>query len=388
MMIARGKLDITYTNIIAGVLYCIPGFGTNTTNNNPHEKNKVVCLSVRTGFNLVLNALNFPDRAEIIVTDINIPDMFTIVALNKLTAVPVPVNKYTLNISVAQLEAAITPRTKAILITHLFGAIMDTTAILAIAKRNNLMVVEDCAQAFSGDEYKGNSESDVVMFSFGLIKTNTAVSGAVLQINNPDLFTAVSRLNSQLNAQSTKVFFKKSLKAILIKLITSKLIYTTLYKISIIQKRDIDEVLSGFTRGFPGLGLLQKIMYRPCNANVKLLERKLKNFDQQSVKKRRNYAKAILAAAPKCSRIGYQNSNHSHWVLPVEIKDDDQFINRLRANGFDATKKASSLIKLQSATPSADIDLQLHDLVYLPMCADMSKTKRMRLINLLSPPFA
>src|SRR4051812_32284088 len=120
-MIPRGKIDITCTDILAGIYYCIADFFKIKQNSeNSENKNKFNCLSVRTGFDLVLSALNFPAGSEILVTDINIPDMFNIIAAHQLTAVPLSVNQYTLNVTPQQVAAAITPNTKAILVTHLF----------------------------------------------------------------------------------------------------------------------------------------------------------------------------------------------------------------------------------------------------------------------------
>lgn len=72
------------------------------------------------------------------------------------------------NIDPAQIQAAITPRTKAILAVHLYGQSCDMTAINAIAKRHNLKVVEDCAQSH-GNHWQGavvGGLGDVGCFSF------------------------------------------------------------------------------------------------------------------------------------------------------------------------------------------------------------------------------
>jgi hypothetical protein len=48
--------------------------------------------------------------------------------------------------------------------------------LVAVAKRHKLFVFEDCAQAFTGPEYTGHAETDAAMFSFGSIKTATAIA--------------------------------------------------------------------------------------------------------------------------------------------------------------------------------------------------------------------
>jgi len=385
-MIPRGKLDISYKHIVSGMGYCLSNIIKPTNVKKSSEQNdKMFCLSVRTGFHLVLTTLNLPPQSEIIVTDINIPDMFSIITAHQLIAVPVCVDKHTLNMSPQQIETAITPNTKAILITHLFGGIMDTEEIAAIAKRHNLVIIEDCAQAFVGDEYKGNSRSDVIMYSFGLIKTNTSATGAILQINSQHLFAEIDRLNNLLPLQANTVFFKKLLKVLFINLLTSPIIYSLFYKYSVQTKKDFDEFLASFTRGFPGSGILQKISYRPCQANIRLLEKRLIAFKTETIDKRRTFARNVLNDLPRIMQIGYLNRRHSYWVLPIEVNNSDEIVFYLRSKGFDATKKASSLVKIGKRLVERNSDeLWLENLVYLPAFATMSKKCQVELAGLIT----
>jgi len=384
-MIPRGKLDITYKRLFEGLFYCLFGWIKPVdVRNTLEEKDKILCLSVRTGFHLVLSALNLSVGSEIIVTDINIPDMFNIISAHKLKAVPVPVNKYTLNTAARQIEAAITPATKAILITHLFGGIMDTDEILSIATRQNLIMIEDCAQAFAGNQYKGNPLSDVIMYSFGLIKTNTAISGALLRINNPVIFAKVNQLNNELPEQSTNTFFKKLSKSLFIKLLTTKLVYSLFYSYSKQKRKDFDELLSGFTRGFPGPDLLKKISFRPSSANLQLLRKRISSFSCECLNKRIEYAKDILNNIPEPMKIGYLNKCNSYWILPVEARRPNELVNYLRSKGFDATQKASSLVKIEGLVNQNPDELLLENLVYLPSYIAMTKKDRVKLGRLVA----
>ena len=89
--------------------------------------------------------------------------------------VPVDVDAQTLQPSVEHLERSITPRTRAILVAHLFGTHVDMGPIIELARQHDLLVIEDCAQAFVGREYAGHPDSNCALFSFGPIKTATAL---------------------------------------------------------------------------------------------------------------------------------------------------------------------------------------------------------------------
>ena len=97
----------------------------------------------------------------------------------------------------ALIEAAITPRTKAILPVHLHGLMADMDPIMEIARRHGLVVIEDAAQAH-GAEYKGRragSIGDLGCFSFYPGKNLGAYGeGGAVVTNNPDLARRISLL--------------------------------------------------------------------------------------------------------------------------------------------------------------------------------------------------
>ena len=103
---------------------------------------------------LALKALGIKAGDEVItVSNTAIPTVSAIVTAGA-TPVFVDINPETYLMDVTKLEAAITPKTKAILPVHLFGQCVDMGPLLAIAKKHNLLVMEDCAQG-QGAEYQG-----------------------------------------------------------------------------------------------------------------------------------------------------------------------------------------------------------------------------------------
>ena len=96
-----------------------------------------------------------------------------------------------------EIEAKITPRTKAIVPSHLQGGLADMDAILEIARKHKLRVVEDCAQCCGG-RYKGKyvgSIGDMGINSFQLSKTITAGEGGAVTTNDPELFERAVRFH-------------------------------------------------------------------------------------------------------------------------------------------------------------------------------------------------
>ena len=76
--------------------------------------------------------------------------MVRIIEHHGLVPVPVDVDAARLEVDVEQIERLITPRTRAILVAHLFGSRMEMGPIIELARRHDLLVIEDCAQAFVG----------------------------------------------------------------------------------------------------------------------------------------------------------------------------------------------------------------------------------------------
>ncbi|CAN5364134.1 DegT/DnrJ/EryC1/StrS family aminotransferase [soil metagenome] len=113
-------------------------------------------------------------------------------------AVFVEVNPFSFNIDPAALEAAITPRTRAIMAVHLFGLAADMNAINAIAKKHNLAVIEDAACAI-GTTYEDKpigALGDIGCFSFHPRKIVTTGEGGMVTTNRQDLADKVQSLRN------------------------------------------------------------------------------------------------------------------------------------------------------------------------------------------------
>ena len=103
----------------------------------------------------------------------------------------------TFEIDPEDLEKKITPHTKAVMVVHLYGAPANMDAIMDVARRRNIKVLEDCAQC-AGGKYKGKrvgSIGDIGAFSFQLHKTITSGEGGAVVTNDPKLFERAVRFH-------------------------------------------------------------------------------------------------------------------------------------------------------------------------------------------------
>ncbi len=114
-------------------------------------KHVIPCANGTDALQVAMMGLNLQPGDEVITASFTYVATAEVIALLKLTPVLVDVNPDTFCIDPAEIEKAITPKTKAIVPVHLFGQTADMEAILDIAKKHNLHVIEDTAQAIGAD---------------------------------------------------------------------------------------------------------------------------------------------------------------------------------------------------------------------------------------------
>ena len=152
-------------------------------------KHSVSVNSATSGLFASIGALNIGYGDEVIVS----PGTMTACAMAPLTygAIPIfaDVSRKNGNIDPVFFEKAITKRTKAIVIVHTYGIPADMDSIMKIAKKNNIKVIEDCAQAH-GTLYKGKpvgTFGDIGVFSLNVNKQINCGEGGVCVTNNDEL---------------------------------------------------------------------------------------------------------------------------------------------------------------------------------------------------------
>ena len=159
----------------------------------------------RMGLYFILKALDLPEGSEIIVPALTFWVVPEITRVAGLKPVFVDVDPATFTMSPEAAERAITPNTRAILPTHLYGMACDLDPILALARKHNLKVVEDCAHSL-GAEYKGRKVGtlgDASFFSFQAFKPLNTYGGGLAWTRDADV---AKRVKAMADAGVTHVY--------------------------------------------------------------------------------------------------------------------------------------------------------------------------------------
>lgn len=131
---------------------------------------------------LALEALNIGEGDEVIVPDLTFVASINAILYTRATPVLVDIDPVSLNIDTKKLESLITSKTKAIMPVHLYGNPCNMDDIVDLARKNNLLIIEDCAEAL-GSFYKGKpvgTFGDAATFSFYGNKTITTGEGGMV----------------------------------------------------------------------------------------------------------------------------------------------------------------------------------------------------------------
>ncbi len=158
-------------------------------------KHVIPCANGTDALQIAMMGLGLQPGDEVITADFTFAATVEVIALLNLTPVLVDVDPKTYNIDVDAVEKAITPKTKAIVPVHLFGHVANMDAVMNLAEKHNLFVIEDNAQAIGADytfkngkTQKAGTIGDVGATSFFPSKNLGCYGdGGAIFTNNDDL---------------------------------------------------------------------------------------------------------------------------------------------------------------------------------------------------------
>jgi len=162
-------------------------------------KHAVACSSGTAGLHCCLHALGVGPGDEVITSSFSFVASANVILYTGATPVFAEVDPLTFNMDPAAVEAAITPRTKAILIVDIFGYPADVPALVDIAHRHGLGIVEDACQSIDGDlnGRKLGTFGHPAVFGFYANKQLTTAEGGVVLTDDDELYTLLKSLTNQ-----------------------------------------------------------------------------------------------------------------------------------------------------------------------------------------------
>ncbi len=356
----------------------------------PSAENMLACLSVRSGFDLLLDALDLPRGSEAIVSAVTIPDM---AQFSNATA-----SRLCRSMSIggawrqprAAWRSAVTPATRLILAAHLFGGRTEMTPLVDFANERRLLLVEDCAQAFDGVAYEGHPWADVSMFSFGTIKNNTALGGAVLRVRDGRLLSRMRTFRRRIPCNRRWAYFQRLAKCAALKMLASRPICGLFARTCRATGRNYDRLVNRSARGFPGGDFFTQIRRQPSAPLLAVLERRLRRYDfrraERQAARGRELASLLMRRGVSCP--GAEVSPHTYWVFPILAERPDRLLERLSRAGFDATQGQSlCVVRSGAETPKAEApeaEMLLARVVFLPFYPEMPMSELHRMAGVVS----
>lgn len=377
-MIPRGSPYISWTDLLVAAVSCVvPGRADRVRDEieSGWAAGTVAFLSVRSGLDALLQEWNFPPESEIIISAITIPHVLDILAHHRLVPVPVDLDLPTLTVDAEAIARAVTPRTKAILVAHLFGSRMPLEAIAAIAERHGVPLIEDCAQLLDASGYRGYAQSTVSMFSFGAIKRQTALGGGLLRFRDRALAERLRGRQAAYPRQPRRAYFRRVLTMVMIKSVSLRPVFAAFLAWCRWTGRDHDQTLGTALRGFSGGDLFERLRHQPSAPLLRMLLRRIRQSPAVAVAQRVAIVETVVAEFPELRRPGSSSRHHTHWLFPMLTTHPVRLMHHLWERGFDATCGASNLacVPAPAGRPSPTEAARLmREVLYLPLSPSAS----------------
>jgi perosamine synthetase len=345
----RLKLDITFADLfLAFRSFLAPAHRQESEQQIKavwgQDRTAVVALSVRTAFDLLLQSLQLPAGSEVLMSAVNIGHMVEIVEKHHCQPVFIDLQLDTLAPQPELLEQAITAKSKVLVIAHLYGTVNDLAPYLAVCRAHHLFLVEDCAQAFAGCQSCDHPAADISLFSFGPIKSLTALGGAVALVKDPSVAAMMQTIEASYPTKSDLWFFQRLVKYLGLKICSIPILFGLIVKFWQRLGRDPNRLINSLTRGFAAGDILEQIRHRPPTRLLQLLSYRLQSLDKAHFQRRQDAALSFIAQLNLQTMLPGQFAQyHSYWLVPLLMADSQLAINKIRKNGFDATNITTSL---------------------------------------------
>jgi len=325
------------------------------------SRNFIPTNSASSALNILLTALNLPPGSEIIMGPITVQSFIEIIAAHKLKIVFADINPKNYLIDPAEITKKITAKTKAILITPLFGWYgKQVEEIKLIANKHNILLIEDCAHTFGGS-YKGISAGyfgDFGIYSFGPVKFPTGISSGALLFSDANWKPRFIEILESLDKPRRLRIILETLRYFTLKLLLSKYIFAvftincikllnlniSLYLKHILGKKQHIAQSSGSQLFlFDNISQVKEkappIFEQPNAPQMNMLLSQL-NYYQSVYSIRVENARKLMLKLSKQNIYGLPalpepGEYHSFWQFPLRVKNKNKFISYMLNRNID-----------------------------------------------------
>ena len=341
----------------------------------------------RTALYFLLKAYNFPSGSEVIVTSITISDIINAILLNNLKPVFIDFSHNTGNMDVNKIEECITDRTKSILITHLNGIPTEMDLILSIAKKHQLVVLEDASQGI-GAKYKNNYVGlfgDAGFFSMSAQKPLCTFVGGIIVTNNKKLIQQLKVYVYKFSRRNFSFLALSTIKELIVYVFLSRYVFS-FFSFYLIK------IMNLISLGF--LDQLQHLDFSKVVRRTKMPRKFLISFTEYQSRIGVEALKVLKGDTEKRSRLGYMlyseleknsvpglikipvDSYCTFWRFPLWVKDPIKFrkyfFNRYidtTVSGLDYCSQELAFKEFNKPTPEAY--QFMNSMVFLPIHSNM-----------------
>lgn len=343
--------------------------------------------SGRIGLRLILESLGLVPGDEIILPAFTFAAVPKIIKECGFKPLFVDIDRNGYNIDPSLIGQKITPRTKALIATHIFGSPCDIGKMLEIAKKHKLIVIEDCAQAI-GATYNGEKVGSFGLcsfFSFESVKPFSTFGGGAVVTKDANLFKKIEEKSRQFSYPRARDISKRFIFCIAESVATLPFIFPIfIYPVlfySVLTGRDLTKFFRKAKHGF------KKFEVKFSNFQAAIGLKKLKDLDRNISK--RVYLASILNDLIKNNfklQENYEGTSHVYYNYVLENKNAKTLSKELFYRGIDTDNffhcDCSELFTEKEDFPIAK--KAINELIQLPLYHQLNKKDILYIANTLN----
>lgn len=390
---ARKQLDVSVLDVAHGLLRCVsPILGRTGRRRATLDRlaarwepaeTVVACLSVRSGWDLLLGSVGWPAGSEVLMSGLTIPHLARLVREHGYVPVPVDVDLATLELDLDEVRDACTPRTRALVYAHLLGARAEVAGLASVATALGLLFVDDRAQSYDGTDRRLGPDADVAMYSFGTIKTASCFGGGVLPVRDPRLRDRMQTQQQGWPRQPRRGYAAKLVTGLALLALAAPCVYPVFVRLAGALTGDYDQLVRRLSRGYRDSDLLRQLRRQPSDPLLAVLARRLRRYDPAHVERRVRAGRVLTDALdPAVVQLGADAVRPTAWLVAVVSADPGALVAAGRAAGFDLTCGSSTLVALDECCRRAH--RAMAGVVYLPAYGSIPDRDLRRLAAVVS----